>query len=87
MKIAPGLTLGVALRAMSWLTIGVWACALSAATCTAVVLVFLFENRRAHAAAMSAIEGLGETHMAGFAALTSDLDRLKTRVAELERRL
>lgn len=69
---------------MSWLTIGVWACAFAAMACTTVVAFFAMLERRNHTAAMQAIEGLGETHMAGMTVLTIDIDRLKARVVDLE---
>ena len=69
---------------MNWLTIGVWACAFAASACTIVVVLFAMMERRNHAVAMQAIDGLSETHMAGLEVLTMDVDRLKKRVVDLE---
>jgi len=67
-----------------WLTLGVWACALAASACTVVVVLFMIHSRRAEVAMLAALNGLGDTHMMAIEALTTDLDRLKQRVLDLE---
>jgi hypothetical protein len=69
---------------MMWLTIGVWACAFFAATCTGVVVYFIAVTRRGSFVALQAIRALGETHRLGLEVLTMDIDRLKERVTAIE---
>ena len=69
---------------MSWLAIGVWLCALTAAICTAVVGLLMLQNRRMSMVVLAQLNGLSETHRVGLDILTIDLDRLKARVDDLE---
>lgn len=49
-------------------------------------LSIIFHGRHHQKQALIALKGIGDTHMLGFEALTTDLDRLRTRVEALELR-
>ena len=67
-----------------WTTIGTWACAMAAVVCAAATTRLITINRRAHIATMAALQRLGDTHMMAIEVLSTDLERLKQRVLDLE---
>jgi hypothetical protein len=74
---------------MSWEMINhiaTWACAFSALACAIVILLHLRFQRHMQTVLMANLNGLGETYRLGLDVLTIDMDRLKARVAELERK-
>jgi hypothetical protein len=66
------------------LTIGIWFCALAASACTLAVVLFMRQNRLIVTTLEAQLVGLGETHRLGIEVLNIDVERLRTRVAELE---
>ena len=67
-----------------WVAIGAWAAALSAVACCISTVWLVTQNKRAHKDAMNALKGLGDTHMLAIEVLSTDLERLKQRVLDLE---
>ena len=67
-----------------WVAIGTWACAISATVCSIAVVWLVTQNKRAHKDAMAMLQRLGDTHMMAIEVLSTDLERLKQRVLDLE---
>jgi len=66
------------------LTIGIWLCAAGASACALAVVLFMRQNRRIVTTLEAQILGLGDTYQLGIEVLDADIERLKTRVKELE---
>jgi hypothetical protein len=68
-----------------WTEVGLWFLVVSTTGCLVVGVYLSVDNRMMHQHLLALFKGLSDTHLLALEALTVELNRLKARVAELER--